>query len=91
MFVMPVDPVETATWTEIRIWEKKFDSYAKCEEALEQNLQGQCTEIMLASLKSLPTYEDIASYLLSRALSTCSKVKSIFHMLSIDLYVTSIF
>jgi len=66
MFVMPVDPVETLTQTEICRWEKKFDSYAKCEEALEQHLEwlyaivkGQCTEIMLASLKSLPTYEDI--------------------------------
>jgi len=39
MFVMPVDPVETLTQTEICRWEKKFDSYAKCEEALEQHLE----------------------------------------------------
>jgi hypothetical protein len=49
---MPVDPPATATLTEKRIWEKKCDSYAKREEALEQNLQrlyalilGQCTGI----------------------------------------------
>jgi len=38
-FIMPDDPAETATWTEIHIWEKKCNSYAKREEALEQNQQ----------------------------------------------------
>ena len=38
-FFMPDDPAETETQTEIRIWEKKCDSYAKREEALEQNIQ----------------------------------------------------
>jgi len=37
-FIMPDDPAETVTQTEICIWENKCDSCAKGEEALEQNL-----------------------------------------------------
>ena len=85
MFVMPVDPVETATWTEIRIWEKKFGSYAKCKEALEQNLQGQCTEIMHASLKSLPTYEDIDEKL--DGLQLLLAIKGIVYMFQSQKYL----
>ena len=65
-FTMPVDPPVGASETEKRIWEKKCDSYAKREEALEQNMQrlytlvmGQCTEYMRSVLHRLPSFQEI--------------------------------
>jgi len=89
---MPDDPAETATRTEVRIWEKKCDSYAKREEALEQNIQrlyaivkGQCTESMLAALKGLPTYEDIDEKLVG--LQLLLAIKSIVYMFQSQKYL----
>ena len=83
--VMPVDPEDKATKSEIRVWEKKCDSYAKREEALEQNIQrlyalvkGQCTESMIAALKGLSTYEDIDEKL--DGLRLLLAIKSIVYM-----------
>ena len=87
VLVMPTDPVANATETEKRIWEKKCDSYAKREEALEQNIQrlhalvmGQCTDNMRAALLGVPDIEDINEKLDGlRLLKAIKGIVYVFH------------
>ena len=87
VLTMPTDPAATATETEKRVWEKKCDSFAKREEALEQNIQrlhalvmGQCTENMCAALLSVPGIEDIDEKLDGlRLLKAIKGIVYVFH------------
>ena len=64
MIILPADPPANATAMEVRIWEKKVDTFIKCELMLEQNLEtmysvilGQCTDAMRAKLESQDEYK----------------------------------
>ena len=70
MIILPADPPANATAMEVRIWEKKVDTFIKRESMLEQNLEamysvilGQCTDAMKAKLKSQDEYKWIANEL----------------------------
>ena len=62
-FPEPMDPLNDATWTWIRIWEKEVDEYVKRGTLLSKNLKtaysliyGQHSEAMRAKLESRPNH-----------------------------------
>jgi hypothetical protein len=69
VIAIPKDPVVADGETESsastkRIWERQLDEYARRDNHLTSNFQsayslmlGQCTDVMIASLKGLKTYE----------------------------------
>ena len=63
VFDDPPDPIEGATRTDIRKWEKRVDELIKRESKLEENLRslyslvwGQCTDPLRAKIRSLEEY-----------------------------------
>jgi hypothetical protein len=65
---MPDDPEDSATKTELRIWEKRVDDYVKRETTTLENLKtaysliwGQCSDLMRQRLESTDTFQQIST------------------------------
>ena len=61
------DPAADTSATDQRIWEKKVDTYVKCENIYEQNIEnmysvilGQCMDAMHAKLESQDQFEQVS-------------------------------
>ena len=68
VFDVPTDPPDTATRSEIRIWEKTIDEHVKKKTHLSENnktlfslVWGQCTDIMRQKLEAHGTFTGVSS------------------------------
>ena len=80
VFTQPVEPIATATKTELRIWEKEVDEYMYRKTRLRENIKslyalvwGQCSDIMRQKVEGMDTYSSIMNDHDGLRLLTCIK------------------
>ena len=82
VIAMPVDPKDDASKTELKIWDKRIESYVKRIDTYAENkstiysvLWGQCSDTMKTKIKALDIFELISEN--SDSLALLKEIKGI--------------